>query len=197
MLKSARAVALATAFTVIPALLAQETTPTASEPVILLDKFVLEERVEDPLGMLPERPVEGAFGFQKSVLDTPRSVSLVSAEVIDAMSLSAVEDLVRVVPGVFTVTRFGIQGGIDVRSVPGDTYFRGMKRIDLQGHGRSVLAAMDSIEVVKGPPSPIYGMGKIGGYTNMVPKAGRAKTGGYLSKNEGLAQVIGGSFSKF
>ena len=37
-----------------------------------------------------------------------------------------------------------------------------------------MLAAMDTIEVVKGPPSPIYGMGKIGGYTNMVPKAGRA-----------------------
>jgi outer membrane receptor protein involved in Fe transport len=167
------------------------------EAAVVLDKFVVEEQVDDPLGMLPERPVEGAFGFQKSVLDTPRSVSLVSAEVIDAMSLSAVEDLVRVVPGVFTVTRFGIQGGIDVRSVPGDTFFRGMKRINLQGHGRSVLAAMDSIEVVKGPPSPIYGMGKIGGYTNMVPKAGRAKTGGYLSKNEGVAQVIAGSYDKF
>ncbi|MEO6002214.1 MAG: TonB-dependent receptor [Opitutus sp.] len=195
---------LATAACVCPGFLAfaqTETKPNSplahSEPVVLLDKFVVEEQVDDPLGMLPEKPVEGAFGFQKSVLDTPRSVSLVSAEVIDAMSLSAVEDLVRVVPGVFTVTRFGIQGGVDVRNVPADTYFRGMKRIDLQGHGRSVLAAMDSIEVVKGPPSPIYGMGKIGGYTNMVPKAGRAKTGGYLKKSEGVAQVIVGSYDKF
>ncbi len=171
--------------------------PDAMEPAVVLDRFVVEEAVDDPLGMLPERPVEGAFGFQKSILDTPRSVSLVSAEVIDAMALSAVEDLVRVVPGVFTVTRFGIQGGIDVRNVPADTYFRGMKRINLQGHGRSVLAAMDQIEVVKGPPSPIYGMGKIGGYTNMVPKAGRAKTGGYLPENQGLVQVIGGSHRKF
>ena len=169
----------------------------AEEPVTVLSKFIVEEAVEDPLGMLPEKPVEGAFGFQKSILETPRSVSLVSAEVIDAMSLSAVEDLVRVVPGVFTVTRFGIQGGIDVRSVPGDTYFRGMKRMNLQGHGRSVLAAMDSIEVVKGPPSPIYGMGKIGGYTNMVPKAGRAKTGGYLSSSEGVAQLTTGTYGKF
>ena len=39
-----------------------------------------------------------------------------------------------------------------------------MKRLSLQGHGRSVLAAMDTIEVVRGPPSPIFGMGKIGGY---------------------------------
>lgn len=28
--------------------------------------------------------------------------------------------------------------------------------MNLQGHGRSVLATMDSIEVVKGPPSPLY-----------------------------------------
>lgn len=152
---------------------------------------------EDPNAVLPTLPVEGAFGFSKTLLETPRSVSLVSAEMIDAMSLNAVEDLVRVVPGAFTVTRFGIQGGIDVRNVPADTYFRGMKRMNLQGHGRSVLAAMDSIEVVKGPPSPIYGMGKIGGYNNMVPKAGRAKSGGYLTAPEGVAQVMFGSYRKF
>ncbi|MDB6166224.1 MAG: fpvA 4 [Lacunisphaera sp.] len=180
------------------ALSAQEKPPAKEpEPVLVLEKFVTDGNVADPLGVLPTTPSQSAFGFDKTVLDTPRSVSVISADVIDKMSLSAVEDLVRVVPGVFTVTRFGIQGAIDVRNVPADTYFRGMKRIDLQGHGRSVLAAMDSIEVVKGPPSPIYGMGKIGGYTNMVPKAGRAKTGAYLADNEGVAQVTVGSWDKF
>jgi iron complex outermembrane receptor protein len=169
----------------------------AKEPIYVLEKLVTDGNVNDPLGVLPTQPNGSAFGFDKTILDTPRSVSVISADVIDKMSLSAVEDLVRVVPGVFTVTRFGIQGAIDVRNVPADTYFRGMKRINLQGHGRSVLAAMDQIEVVKGPPSPIYGMGKIGGYTNMVPKAGRAKTGGYLTKNEGVAQITMGSFNKF
>lgn len=168
-----------------------------AEPVLVLEKFVTDGDVNDPLGVLPSTPSQSAFGFDKTILETPRSVSVISADVIDKMSLSAVEDLVRVVPGVFTVTRFGIQGGVDVRNVPADTYFRGMKRINLQGHGRSVLAAMDQIEVVKGPPSPIYGMGKIGGYTNMVPKAGRAKTGSYLRENEGVSQVIAGSYEKF
>lgn len=174
---------------------ADDKKPT--EPILVLEKFVTDGNVNDPLGMLPTTPSQSAFGFDKTVLETPRSVSTISADVIDKMSLSAVEDLVRVVPGVFTVTRFGIQGAIDVRNVPADTYFRGMKRINLQGHGRSVLAAMDQIEVVKGPPSPIYGMGKIGGYTNMVPKAGRAKTGSYLAENEGVAQVTLGSYNKF
>ena len=97
---------------------------------------------EDPTAVLPTLPVEGAFGFSKTLLETPRAVSLISSEMIDKLSLSAVEDLVRVVPGVFTTTRFGIQGGIDVRNVPADTYFRGMRRVSLQGNARSVLAAM-------------------------------------------------------
>jgi outer membrane receptor protein involved in Fe transport len=71
-----------------------------------------------------------------------------------------------------------------------------MKRVNLQGHGRTVLAAMETIEIVKGPPSPIYGMGKIGGYTNMVPRSVRAANGGYLQAPRGFVQAISGSFDK-
>ena len=91
----------------------------------------------DPNRILPNAPSASSFGFNKSLLETPRAVSIVSEETIDLFGLSAVEDLVKVVPGVFTTTRFGIQGGIDVRNVPADTYFRSMKRLNLQGHGRS------------------------------------------------------------
>jgi len=55
---------------------------------------------------------------------------------------------------------------------------------------------MDSIEVVAGPPPPIYGLGKIGGYTNVVPKSGRASTGRYLEDDEGFAQLILGSYDR-
>ena len=151
---------------------------------------------EDPRRALPNVVSGSTFGFEMSVLETPRSISFISEETIDLFGLSAVEDLVRVVPGVFTTTRFGIQGSIDVRNVPADTYFRGMRRLSLQGNGRSVLAAMDTIEVIGGPPSPLYGMGKIGGYTNLVPKSGRAATGAYLTDVEGFAQFIAGNYSR-
>lgn len=139
---------------------------------------------------------ETVFGFNKSLLETPRSISHVSSDAIDAFSLSAVEDLLRVVPGVFTTTRFGVQGSVDIRSVPADTYFRGMRRLTLQGHGRSVLAAMDSIEVVGGPASPLQGMGKIGGYVNFVPKAGRSKTGQYFNESHGFTQLVAGEYNR-
>lgn len=147
-------------------------------------------------GLLSNVRSESSFGFSKPLLETPRSISTLSQEAIELFGLTAVEDLVRFIPGVFTTTRFGVQGSIDVRNVSADTYFRGMKRLNLQGHARSVLAAMDQIEVVKGPPSPLYGMGKIGGYTNLTPKAGRATAGGYLEGVEGFSQAIVGQFDR-
>jgi outer membrane receptor protein involved in Fe transport len=160
------------------------------------DPTVEEIVVTGDAGLLDNRQSESSFGFSKPLLETPRSISTLSQEAIELFGLTAVEDLVRFIPGVFTTTRFGIQGSIDVRNVSADTYFRGMKRLNLQGHARSVLAAMDNIEVVKGPPSPLYGMGKIGGYTNMTPKSGRATTGAYMEQSEGFSQAILGQYDR-
>ncbi len=165
---------------------AQGTTPEISEIMV----------TGDSANLLANRRSNSSFGFDKSVVETPRSVSVIDSEAIELFGLSAVEDLVQFVPGVFTTTRFGIQGSIDVRNVSADTYFRGMKRVNLQGHARSVLAAMDSIEVIKGPPSPLYGMGKIGGYTNMIPKSGRADGGAYMTGSSGFSQFIAGSYDR-
>ncbi|MEY4641406.1 MAG: Ferripyoverdine receptor precursor [Pseudomonadota bacterium] len=166
--------------------IAAESPPASIEEISVVGKA----------GLLNNNRSESSFGFSKPILETPRSISTLSEEAIELFGLTAVEDLVRFIPGVFTTTRFGIQGSIDVRNVSADTYFRGMKRLNLQGHARSVLAAMDSIEVVKGPPSPLYGMGKIGGYTNMSPKSGRATTGAYMERPEGFSQLILGQYER-
>src|SRR5262245_52809773 len=62
--------------------------------------------IGNPGGAVPKTPSAASFGFDKPVLATPRSVSLVSVDTIDLLGLSAVEDLVRVVPGVYTTTRW-------------------------------------------------------------------------------------------
>lgn len=137
-----------------------------------------------------------SMGFQKSLLETPRTVSFIDSEQIGLLGINTVDDLSRAVPGTFTTTRYGLQGGINVRGIAADMFFRGMKRLNMQGHARTNLAAMDSIEVVKGPPSPIYGMGKIGGYTNLTPKSGHAANGAYLEAPSGFLQAIGGSYDR-
>lgn len=152
------------------------------------------EVTDSPLGALGKEVGATAFGFDKPLLETPRSVSFITTDQIDMFGVSSVNDLARLVPGVFTNQRRGYEGAINVRGVPAETLYNGMRRLNFQGHTRTILGSMDSIEVVKGPPSPIFGMGKIGGYVNLTPKSGRAAIGGYLPKPEGFMQTTIGSF---
>jgi len=177
------------------ALAADDATP-AEKPADDVTQLSDIAVTENPLNAVANAPSASSFGFSKPLLETPRTVSLVSEEQLTLMGISTVEDLTKAVPGVYTTTRYGLQGGINVRSVQADTYYRGMKRLNMQGHARTVLAGMDSIEVVKGPPSPIFGLGKIGGYTNISPKSGRAKLGGYMQGMQGFAQGVFGSYDK-
>ena len=150
----------------------------------------------DPLRALGSGPSESSFGFAKSLLETPRSVSFISEEQITLFGISTVEDLTRLVPGTYTTTRYGLQGGINVRGVPSDMYYRGMKRLQMQGHVRTVLSAMDGIEVIKGPPSPIYGMGRIGGFQNFTPKSSRASTGSYMRETRASCRRRKGRYDR-
>ncbi len=151
---------------------------------------------DDPLRALSNEPSAASFGFAKPLLETPRTVTFVSEEQLRLYGVSSVEDLSRLVPGTYTTTRYGLQGGISVRGVAADFYYRGMKRLQMQGHVRTVLSAYDNIEVIKGPPSPLYGMGQIGGYANLDPKSNRAKTGKYMTKTQGYTQVAAGTYGK-
>ncbi len=151
---------------------------------------------EDPNFILPTQPIEGAIGFSKSIVDTPRSVSVVSSEMLSSMAISEVSDLSRIVPSANTTTRWGIQGNIDIRNMTADTYFRGMKRIEPQGNSRTVLQANEQIEVVRGPAPAYFGSGKIGGYTNMTPKSGRSRAGAFLDESTGFVEFTVGSENK-
>jgi iron complex outermembrane receptor protein len=179
-------------------LLHAQTTPApakAGEEIITLEEFSVQES-QDPNFILPTQPIEGAIGFSKTIVETPRSVSVVSSEMLANMAISEVSDLSRIVPNANTTTRWGIQGNIDIRNMTADTYFRGMKRIEPQGNSRTVLAANDQVEVVRGPAPAYFGSGKIGGYTNMTPKSGRSRAGAYLDESKGFAELTFGSENK-
>ena len=90
---------------------AQETAPEGVEEIVV---------TADPLRIIPNEDSGSSFGFNKSLLDTPRSVSFVSEEQISLLGISAADDLARIVPGTYTNRRWGLQGGIDVRNTPAD-----------------------------------------------------------------------------
>tara|TARA_R110002153_G_scaffold171435_1_gene324225 strand:+ start:2719 stop:5202 length:2484 start_codon:yes stop_codon:yes gene_type:complete len=156
------------------------------------------ERIEvtGSLGSLPGQDVEAVFGFGKSILETPRSASTISDEQLERFSVSDIDELVAFSPGVFTQSFFGVAGSLDVRGTPGETYFRGVKRLDNPGNYPTPIGASSRIDIVRGPASPIYGPAKIGGYLNFNPKSARASGGQYLEKNEGAFSYTTGSWDK-
>lgn len=183
---------------ILPVVLPAQQAPEepAKEPILVLEKFVTNRGAGDTLGVLPTGPSQSVFGFGKTLLETPRSVSVVSAEMIAQYGVDNIEGLAALVPSSYTTSSFGIAGSLDLRGTGGENYFRGMKRIENGGVYPTPIGATDRVEVVRGPPSPVYGPGKIGGYLNFVPKSSRAGTGKYLGEGTGKMTVTAGSWDK-
>lgn len=144
----------------------------------------------------PGENVESVLGFQKSLLELPRSASTVSSEQIERFNVKDIDELIVLAPGSFTQSFFGVAGALDVRGTPGETYFRGIRRLDNPGNYPTPIGAADRIDIVRGPASPIMGPSKIGGYLNFEPKSARADGGQYLAENTGEFSYTAGSWDK-
>ncbi len=153
--------------------------------------------VKGDLGSLPGENVQSVFGFNKSVLETPRSISTISEEMMERFGMNDIDELIALAPGSFTQSFFGVAGGLDVRGTPGETYFRGVRRLDNPGNYPTPIGASDRIDVVRGPASPIYGPSKVGGYLNFNPKSARIEeTGQFIPENTGAMSFTFGSWDK-
>lgn len=152
--------------------------------------------VKGSLGSLPGQDVESVFGFGKSILETPRSASTISQAQMERFNVTDIDELVAFAPGTFTQSFFGVAGSLDVRGTPGETYFRGVRRLDNPGNYPTPIGASSRIDIVRGPASPIYGPSKIGGYLNFNPKSARASSGQYLESPTGAMSYTAGSWDK-
>ncbi len=148
------------------------------------------------LRALPGEDVSGVFGFDKTITETPRSLSTISSDQLERFGITDINGLIALSPGVVTNSFFGVGGALDIRGTPGETYFRGVRRLDNPGNYPTPLGASDRIDIVRGPASPIYGPSKTGGYMNFVPKSARSADGKYLGKAVGQFSVTGGSWDK-
>ena len=153
--------------------------------------------VKGDLGSLPGERVDSVFGFEKSILETARSASTVSEEMMDRFNMQDIDELVVLAPGTFTQSFFGVAGSLDVRGTAGETYFRGVRRLDNPGNYPTPIGASDRVDIVRGPASPIYGPSKIGGYLNFNPKSARIEeTGSYIEERTGELSSSGGSWDR-
>ena len=133
-------------------LLAEETDDVAE-----LETFVTEEAVEDDIGIIPTSPIGSIFGFDKTLLETPRSASVISIETIEQYGITDIDDLVVLAPGSFTQSFFGAAGALDLRGTPGEVYFNGIRRLENPGNYSTPIGAADRVDIVRGPASPVSG----------------------------------------
>src|SRR5437667_4895266 len=56
----------------------------------------------DRLDVMQTKPVDAVFGFGKTVLETPRSLTTISSELLEKTIITDINDLVAMTPGSFT-----------------------------------------------------------------------------------------------
>ena len=167
----------------------------SEEDVAELEDLTVTD-VPDDLSILPSEPSEGAFGLSLSLLETPRSVTEVSSELIKTYALRSVDDLVRLTPGAFTSSFFGIRGSMDIRGEASDNYFRGFRRINNPGAFNTIVRGAHTLEILRGPVSPLYGSGSVGGQLNYSPKTAKSETAKYISEPTGRLDLTLGTYNQ-
>ena len=175
---------------------AQEPADAPGAGDAAIETLVVTGQILDEIGMMLRAPVDAAFGFDKTLLRTPRSATSLTIETIKQYGITDIDDFVALSPGSFTQSFFGVSGSLDLRGTSGENYFNGIRRLDNPGNYATPIGAADRVDIVRGPASVIYGPSKIGGYMNFIPKSARADAGQYLPKPTGAVSFTGGSWSK-
>jgi iron complex outermembrane receptor protein len=150
----------------------------------------------DPYNVVPVLPTQSLFGFDQKLEEIPRSISTADQETLLRYNVKTVNDIVTVASGTYTGSYFGIPGSVFLRGDIGDNFFRGFRRVENRGNYATPVDATDHIEIVKGPPSPIYGGGRIGGFLNFIPKTARSESAKWLEKATGKVTLTYGSYDE-
>lgn len=174
--------------------LCAQTAP--GDNIVTLEKFIASAKADDLYDVLPARESASLFGVPRPLIDTPRSITVIESSLTDLFSIRTVNDFVAVTAGSFTGNYFGVPGALDVRGERADNFFRGFRRIENRGNFPTPIASTDYTEIVKGPPPPIYGGGKVGGVLNFIPKTAKSKTAKFIEQPVGIASATFGTYGK-
>lgn len=147
-------------------------------------------------GVIEKRDSGVAFGIDKPLVDTPRSVTAISDQLLDRYNIKTVYDFTAVAAGTYTGSYFGVPGSLNIRGTIADTYFNGFQEITNYATYPTPVDASSNIDLVRGPPSPVYGAGQIGGYMNFVPKSALGDNAKYLDRPTGAVSFTVGSYNQ-
>ncbi|HET7409312.1 MAG TPA: TonB-dependent receptor plug domain-containing protein, partial [Paracoccaceae bacterium] len=123
-----------------------------------------------------------ATGFEQNVAEAPASITVVTREELETGAFRDLTDALRQVQGV-TVTGSANEKDIFIRGLPGKYTLilvdgKRQNTRDARTNGSSgfeqsfipPLAAIDRIEIVRGPMSSLYGSDAMGGVINIITR---------------------------
>ena len=153
--------------------LSAQTAPAAAADAVRMEKFEVSDVPIEQQIVPTSRPFNSVFGIDRSILDTPRNVTIISREQLTAISIQDVRDFSKLTASSYTRSNFGAPTTPDIRTQIADTFSNGM-RIGLSSNGNGLpvnFNSVESVNIVKGPATAVYGASQyVGGYVDYVTK---------------------------
>jgi len=141
--------------------------------VIDLEAFIVEESTrgdQDPLNP-SEQLSEGFFGRVLSLTETPRSMTVIPAPILEWVGIDDYDALTEVGAGTQRTNYFGLAGSAFLRGARAGTYYDGILRLYQRNEMPMSFGALERIELVRGSAPAGLSPTLVGGYVNQVPKS--------------------------
>lgn len=166
-------------------------------------------RTQTDLGTI----VVTAAGYAQDIKDAPASISIINGDELRRRPVTNLEDAVRHLEGVSVVAADGATEEISIRGMPGeytliliDGKRQGTRETMSRGTGGVMTnfippaAAIERIEVIRGPMSSLYGSDAMGGVINIITRkipnkwSGSLTLGGIFQEDNKMGNTRQGSF---
>lgn len=163
-----------------------------------------EAQAADTASGTLQKVVVSAAGFEQKITDAPASVTVVGREELESKPYTSLADALRDIEGIDVGSGFDKNGNISItlRGLPPEytlILFDGRRQSDVGNIGPNnfgnsqfmympPLAAIERIEVVRGPMSTLYGADAMGGVINIITRKVAKNWGGSISTGMTLQQ---------
>lgn len=168
---------------------ADERLDTYDLAELSINEIPIEENI-----MPNSRPFDSVYGDARSILQTPRSVTIISRAQLDAIGIQDPRDFSKLTSSSYTTSNFGAPTTPSIRGQFADTFYNGMRRgLTSNGNGMPInFNAVESVNIVKGPAGVRYGTSQYsGGYVDYVTKRP------YFDIARGEASLTVGSYDQW
>ncbi len=165
---------------------AQEASPGQTAQANAGASAPLEEIIVTGQRQFLSAHTEGTTNLPLPIEQVPQSISLVSADFIQAADLKTLGQIASFTPGAFDAGNPENNGSvIKIRGFAAGRAIDGINAISSYTAYEPDYAIFDRLEIVEGPSSVTYGISSPGGLVNFVTKSATAQTPSYLSAQVG------------